>query len=310
VSAAAPSAAVRGSTRIARVRVPATSANVGPGFDALGLALSLYNRFEAEESEGLAFTGCDEAFRGPDNLFVVAYRRALDELGLPFRGLRARFEADIPVTRGLGSSSACIVGGIMAANALFGGGMDRGAVLDLAAVIEGHPDNVTPAVLGGFAVAVIEERHVHAIRCAMGEGLVFNALVPPFELETSKARAALPRELPFKDAVFNVGRAALAAAAFASKDYEALGVACRDRLHEDYRAPLIPGFREVVRAARGAGALAVFLSGAGPTVMAICRSEDSGFSAAIDGVLAEREGGPWHRLTLRADDEGAVLEGS
>jgi len=291
-----------------RVRVPATSANLGPGFDALGIALSIYNRFEAEESDVLELSGCDEAFRGEDNLFVQGYKRALDALGLPFRGLRARFRADIPVARGLGSSSACIVGGILAADALHGGGMGKAAMLDLAAGIEGHPDNVAPAILGGFVAAVVDAGRVRAVHAPIGGEIVFNALVPPFELETSEARAALPKELPFRDAVFNVGHAALAAAAFATGDYEALGAACRDRLHEDYRAPLIPGFREISEAARRAGAIAVFLSGAGPTVMAICRSGARSFGRDIEAALSARSEGRWSLLELRADDAGAALE--
>jgi homoserine kinase len=156
---------------------------------------------------------------------------------------------------------------------------------------------------------VLENGRVYSAHSAIGEGLVFSALVPPFRLETTKARAALPKTLSFKDAVFNVGRAALVAAAFATRDFEVLGAACRDRLHEDYRAPLIPGFREVVRSAQDAGALAVFLSGAGPTVMAICRSGESGFAEAIAPALADREIGGWRILSLQADDVGAVIEG-
>lgn len=289
--------------------MPATSANLGPGFDALGIALSVYNRFEAEEADCLELSGCDEAFRGTDNLFVQGYRRGMEALGSPFGGLRVRFEADIPVARGLGSSSACIVGGILAANALHGGRMGKEAMLDLAASMEGHPDNVAPAILGGFVAAVVDEGRVRAVRGAIGEGIVFNALVPPFELETSKARAALPKLLPFKDAVFNVGHAALAAAAFATRDFEALRDACKDRIHEDYRAPFIPGFGRIVDAARRAGAIAVFLSGAGPTVMAISRAGETGFASAIAPALEEREEGRWRLVSLVADDTGAVLEG-
>jgi homoserine kinase len=297
-----------GAVRRVRVRVPATSANLGPGFDALGVALSVYNRFEAEESDRLELSGCEEAFRGADNLFVQGYRRGIEALGSRFRGLRVRFDADIPVARGLGSSSACIVGGILAADALHGGRMGKAAILDLAAAIEGHPDNVAPAILGGFAAAVLEEGRVRAVRGAIGGDIVFNALVPPFKLETAKARAVLPKYLPFKDAVFNVGHAALAAAAFATHDFDALGAACKDRLHEDYRAPFIPGFRGIVDAARGAGAIAVYLSGAGPTIMAISRAGETEFAAAIAPALEGREGGRWRLVALMADDAGAVLE--
>jgi homoserine kinase len=288
--------------------VPATSANLGPGFDALGLAMNLYNRFEAEESEALDLSGCNEAYCNKDNLFVRAYQRALSELGLPFCGLRVHFEAEVPVARGLGSSSTCIVGGLMAANALHGGKLTKAHLLDIAAELEGHPDNVAPALLGGFVSAVITDGSVRAARFSIGEELVFNALVPPFELETAKARAALPKTLPYKDAVFNLGHAALVAAAFASRDYDALSVACDDRLHQNYRAPLIPGFQTIVDAARDAGAIAVFLSGAGPTVMAISLSDEDRFAQTIAPILASRPEGAWMHLRLRADNVGATLE--
>ncbi|HRY72279.1 MAG TPA: homoserine kinase [Spirochaetia bacterium] len=297
-----------------RVRVPATTANLGPGFDALGIALRLYDRFEAEEAEGLAVEGCEPAYADEDNLFVRAYRLGLEELGLPFRGLRVRFRADIPIARGLGSSSACVVGGLLAASAAGGrgdprwGALGRERILDLAARLEGHPDNAAPAVLGGFAVSVLEEGRATALRFPLGEELAFHALVPPFELSTAKARAALPPSVPFKDAVRNSGRAALVAAALAARDYGALGLACSDRLHEPYRAPLVPGFAEVTAAAREAGALAVFLSGAGPTVMALGLAEDSGFAARMAPALAARPEGAWRLLRLLADDEGAVLD--
>lgn len=300
--------------RQVRVRVPATSANIGPGFDALGLALSLYNYFDALEIDGLEFSGCEGAYCNEDNLFVRAYKRALAELDLPFRGLRVGFEAEVPVARGLGSSSTCIVGGLMAANAIHGGKLPRARLLDIAAELEGHPDNVAPALLGGFVSAVIEGdagdecRAVRALHFPIDPELVFNALVPPFELETSKARAALPKSLPYKDAVFNLGHAALVAAAFASRDYDALSAACRDKLHQDYRAPLIPGFQAVVDAASEAGAIAVFLSGAGPTVMAISRTGSGDFAHAIAPTLAARTEGAWLHLSLRADNAGAALE--
>lgn len=287
------------------VRVPATSANLGPGFDALGIALSLDNRFEAEESDALELSGCEDAYRGEDNLFVRAYKRALAELGESFRGLRVRFASEVPVARGLGSSSTCIVGGLLAADSLHGGRLGRARLLDLAAELEGHPDNVAPALLGGFVSAVLDGGKVVASRFAVDESLKFHALVPPFELATSKARAALPKELPFKDAVFNVGRAALVVAAFASRDYAALAIACKDRLHEVYRSPLIPGFDEIIRAVKGAGATAAFLSGAGPTILAICESDDARFSAEIEPILAARPEGRWRHLVLSPDNKGA-----
>lgn len=302
-----------------RVRVPATSANLGPGFDALGVALSLYNYYELEEADGLRIEGCPPELVGPDNLFVVAFKRGLAELGLPFRGLSLRIDASIPIARGLGSSAACIVGGLLAASALAAGGdsggLSRERILDLAAELEGHPDNAAPAVLGGFCAAVLSGRHVEAVRADVGGELVFHALVPPFPLSTKVARAALPKELAFADAVYGVGRSALVAAAFVSGRYEALATACSDRLHEPWRAPLISGFGEVVAAAKEAGCLAVYLSGAGPTIMALELERGSvpgmprdALAAVLDKALASQRPDPWRRIRLRADAAGAQIE--
>ncbi|MDP3179430.1 MAG: homoserine kinase [Spirochaetaceae bacterium] len=305
-----------------RVRVPATSANLGPGFDSLGIALSLYNDFFVSLTDETLVVDSEPGTEGPENLFLQSYRRGMAELRVPVQPIRVRFASGVPMARGLGSSSTCIVGGLLAASAAAAGALDapargggalpsalsRSRILDIAAEIEGHPDNVAPAVLGGFAVAVTEGGRVVAIRASIDEELRFHAMVPPFPLETAKARAALPASVTHKDAAFNAGRAALVAAAFLSRDYGALGVACCDRLHEPYRAPLIPGFAEVAEAARAQGALAVFLSGAGPTVMALCRAEDGGFPARMQATLAARVGGAWGLLSLRANDSGATVD--
>jgi len=295
------------------IRVPATSANLGPGFDSLGLALGLYNRFEVEPSPRLVLEGCPDELATEDNLFIKAFRRGLGAAGLPMRPVRVRFMAEIPIARGLGSSSACIVGGLLAAQVLArdegrAAPLDTQSLLDLASELEGHPDNTTPALLGGFAVATVRDGRVEHIRTDIDGELAFMAMIPPFPLETAKARAALPTSIPFKDAAANAGRAALTAAAFLSGEYGKLSEGCRDRLHEPYRAPLIPGFEAIVRTAREAGALAVFLSGAGPTIMAICREEESAFGSAMAPILETQPLGAWRLLSLRADNAGARVD--
>ncbi len=289
------------------ISVPATSANLGPGFDALGLALSLRNSFSVEHAERDEILGCE--YVGGDNLFLVAARKAAAVCGMQLPPLRVRFESPVPIARGLGSSATLIIGGILAARAVLGtagaAALDERGVLDLAARIEGHPDNTTPALLGGFAVSVLDGAHIVAIRKSIGEGVAFSALVPPFPLKTSVARAALPKSVPFADAASNAGRAALVTAAFLSGDWDKLGAAMRDRLHEPWRAPLIPGFEEMREGAREAGSLAVWLSGAGPTVIAASRNGDAAFAARMDALCAAAKPRPWRHLLLRADDEGA-----
>ncbi|HUX38657.1 MAG TPA: homoserine kinase [Rectinemataceae bacterium] len=296
-----------------KVSVPATSANLGPGFDALGLALSLRNEFHIETADSDELVGCDPAFAGADNLFLVAARRAAVLVGLPLPPLRIRFASEIPIARGLGSSATLIVGGILAARRILGSAastiLDEQAILDLAASIEGHPDNTTPALLGGFSVAVLDAGRTISIRRPLGQGLVFSALVPPFALETTVARAALPSTVPFPDAAANAGRAALVTAAFLAGDWHKLGAAMRDRLHEPWRAPLIPGYDTMTRAAREAGALAVWLSGAGPTIIAASRRGNSEFAKRMDELCRAAKPQPWRHYLLGADDVGASVTG-
>ena len=295
------------------VSVPATSANLGPGFDALGLALSLRNDFHVEMADEDELVGCEPAHGGADNLFLISARRAAALVGLPLPHLRVRFACEIPVARGLGSSATLIVGGILAARRILGPAasskLDEEAILDLAAAIEGHPDNTTPALLGGFSVAVLDSGRTIAIRRPLGQGIAFSALVPPFSLETAVARAALPATVPFPDAAANAGRAALVTAAFLAGDWHKLGAAMRDRLHEPWRAPLIPGYETMTGAAREAGALAVWLSGAGPTIIAASRRGDCDFARRMDDLCGAAKPQPWRHYLLGADDVGAVVTG-
>ncbi|MFA5852489.1 MAG: homoserine kinase [Spirochaetales bacterium] len=311
-----------------RIHVPATSANIGPGFDSLGVALSLGNDFLVEQAERTSVSGCEEKYSGPDNLFLRAMRHASDLLGLRTPGVALRIDARIPLARGLGSSAAMIVGGIAAAVLLDerrGEGLplasgERHFILDAAATMEGHPDNVAPAIFGGFCVSIEAEApreenstragnsapRILCSRSSIDPDWGFHALIPPFELPTREARAALPATLPRADAVYNLGRAALVALAFEKKDAAMLGAACGDKLHQPYRKGLIPGYDAVTEACRDAGAVAIWLSGAGPTILALTVGNMAAerFSIAIAPVLASRPEGPWRQETLRADQDG------
>ena len=317
-----------------RIHVPATSANIGPGFDSFGVALSLGNDFFLERAGSTSVSGCEEKYAGPDNLFLRSMRRASGLLGLRTPTVELRIEARIPLARGLGSSAAMIVGGIAAAVLLDEGRKgdadlspaERQFILDAAAAMEGHPDNVAPAIFGGFCVSIQAEARregnsrregnlsseanrpprVLCSRSSVDPCWGFHALIPPFELATREARAALPATLPRADAVYNIGRAALVALAFEKRDAAALGAACDDRLHQPYRKGLIPGYDIVTKACRDAGASAVWLSGAGPTIIALTPGHEVGerFSAMIEPVLASRPEGPWLQETLGADRDG------
>ena len=192
------------------VTVPATSANVGAGFDSLGLALSMHNVFTFEECDRIRISSVDGTHvpTGANNLVYRSARAVYDQLGIPLRGLRITQRNDIPMARGLGSSSACIVAGILGANALLGNKLTSRQMLTLATAIEGHPDNVAPAMLGGFVTSVYDEGQVYSVKKNIDEQLAFAAFVPDFRLLTSKARAALPDMVSHKDAVYNLSRAA------------------------------------------------------------------------------------------------------
>ena len=273
------------------VTVPATSANVGAGFDSLGLALSMHNVFTFEECDRIRISSVDGTHvpTGANNLVYRSARAVYDQLGIPLRGLRITQRNDIPMARGLGSSSACIVAGILGANALLGNKLTSRQMLTLATAIEGHPDNVAPAMLGGFVTSVYDEGQVYSVKKNIDEQLAFAAFVPDFRLLTSKARAALPDMVSHKDAVYNLSRAALATAAFCDGDYSLLGVATKDSLHQKYRLPLIDGGDEMFELAQDLGALAVYISGAGPTIMAVVPRDDQEFFARAQEALPQSE---------------------
>lgn len=259
-----------------KVRVPASSANLGPGFDCFGMAWQLYNELDFElGGEGLSVSGCDYRYANEDNWAYVAYKAVLERCGLSPSGLHIHFaQSDIPIGRGLGSSSALLVAGVMAANELHGLGLSKKELLDVATVLEGHPDNVAPALYGGLSASAMVAGKPVTVSYPVSERLHFTALIPPFELSTLEARRVLPHQVPRADAVFNVSRAALLLNALGSGDVELLRVSMDDRLHQPYRIPLIPGYDITRGLAHSCGAAATCISGAGPTLLCVSDRED------------------------------------
>lgn len=289
------------------IRVPATSANLGPGFDSFGCALALYNTYIFEQiSGGLEIYGCDEEFRNRDNLSVVAYRYAMEAMGLPMEPLSLTIDAHIPVCRGLGSSSAMIIGGVMAANALHGSPLSREELLRLCTVVEGHPDNLAPALYGGMTASLMRDGMPITARFHLSERLRFFALVPPFHLSTQTARAVLPQRVPFADAVFNVSHAALLLRALETADIDMIALALDDRLHQPYRKGLIEGYDVAEQTARSCGVRAFCISGAGPTCLCIADNDEVG-ARLTEAVAAQEALGGWQVLPLRVDTEGAKI---
>ena len=291
-----------------KVRVPATSANMGPGFDSLGIALKLYNVFGFKETEeGLTFKGVPEEFCNENNVVYEAMMKCFEKGGYSPKGLEiSTLSQDVPVARGLGSSSTCIVGGLVGANEIMGRKFSQDEILEMAVEMEGHPDNVAPALLGGMVVAIIEEGRVYYEKINVHENIKFVPIIPDFRLSTKAAREVLPDKISLKDGVYNVGRAALLVAAMASGKTELLKFACKDAFHENYRSKLIKGFEEVKNEAYRVGALASYLSGAGPTIMTMISEKEIGFSNRIEDFLV-RNGLSWDIHELSIDTVGATV---
>ena len=290
-----------------KIRIPASTANLGSGYDSLGIALNLYNYVEMEEADGCFISSSDgsEIPAGEDNLIYLSAKKVYEKARKPFWGLRIIEENNIPFARGLGSSSACIIGGVFGANELLGRPFSKGELLDIAAEIEGHPDNVSPALLGGFTVSVMA-KNTEYCRTDISDELLFTAFVPPFELKTADARAAVPKEVSVKDAVFNLSRSALITASFLSKEYKNLKTGCDDRLHQPYRLPLIPGGEKIIEESYKSGALAAYISGAGSTMMAVFNTDKETVKSFADSVLSAEEFSGWKYFILNADNSGAV----
>jgi homoserine kinase len=296
-----------------RVRVPATSANLGPGFDALGLALALYNDVVAEECEATTVRiegeGAGRLATNDKNVVARGVRLAYETAGRRLAGVALTCVNRIPTARGLGSSAAAWVGGLVAGNALLGMPLDRAALLDAAARAEGHPDNVAAALLGGLTVSCATADGTRAIALPVPARLHWVALIPAVTSATAEARAVLPSSVPRTDAVFNVQRVALLLAALQSDRADLLSIALDDRLHQPYRLRLFPWMPEITAAARRAGAVGCVLSGAGPSLLAVVAG-DAGAAAGVarameDALRAAGIAGTARALTV--DVAGAAV---
>lgn len=288
------------------VKVPASTGNVGPGFDVLGLALTLYNEISFEESgDTLDISGCPEKFANEDNIAYKAFCETLAYKGLKApKGLKIVFKSDIPICRGLGSSSTLIVGGIIGANAVCNLGLSKNEMLFIANKLEGHPDNAAPAIFGGLIASSVNDGEVYVADYKVNEELKFTALVPDFETSTEKAREMLPENIKRTDAVYTVGCLALLLKAFECADKKLLAAALDDKLHQPYRKQLIPGFDDIRKLAIANGADGLIISGSGSTLLAVGGPKDFEDKMA-QGLKAFA--GNWRVLSLKADLEGAKV---
>ena len=261
-----------------RVKVPASTANLGPGFDTLGMAVSLYAWIEMEEAEETVFHLYGDEMTGiardKSNLLYKVAQMVFAEAGVSVPELSISMYSDIPLTRGLGSSASAIIGALAAANAMIGSPLDNAKLFDMATALEKHPDNVGASLFGGIITAVWDGEHADYIRIEPPQELELLVVIPEFELATTKARGVLPAEVTMADAVHNISRTSLLTAALSAGRLDLIGRAMQDRLHQPYRASMVPGMEKLLAEAPGYGALGIALSGAGPTLLCMVdRSE-------------------------------------
>lgn len=288
------------------VRVPATSANVGPGFDCMGIAMSLYGRFRFSLiEEGLLISGCAPEWQNEQNLVYQSCLRVFERLQVPALALKIEISADaIPFARGLGSSAACVVAGVMGANALCGNRLSKEEMLTICSEIEGHPDNVASAIYGGLTISFAEGEKVRTTSCKVNKKFKFCAMIPDYPMLTEAARSVLPSQLSYEDAVYNIGRSAALTLALNSGNSDMITPACDDRLHEPYRKALLPDYEFIKELCRKYGMLTCYISGSGSTMMAI--SDDEQRLMALKNAVCDRYPN-WQVHNLTADERGAQI---
>ena len=303
------------------IKVPATTANLGPGFDCLGLALPIYNTITVEETvmpgTGIEINIIDETNEmdvlsiptDENNIVYKAIEMLYNSIGQTPSELKITINTQIPVARGLGSSASVIVGGLLAANELLGRPADEAALLSIAAEIEGHPDNSTPAILGGFVLSSLEEDGSVVYRkLNFPKDWNITVCIPDYELATNIARSVIPDEIPIRDALFNLKRSAMLIQAVNTADKELMKYALQDKIHQPYREKLIPGLKEIKEALKHEeNVLGVVLSGAGTSVLIISYGNNldkirKTVSDVWDGLNVKSD-----ILTLPVEETGAVI---
>ncbi|MXY46195.1 MAG: homoserine kinase [Chloroflexi bacterium] len=289
-------------TTTVKVRVPATTANMGPGFDCLGMSLDIWNTIVVEPNSSvsgdeiisISGEGRDSLPTDAGNLVYQSFKRIYDGLGIPAPAVRLTCENEIPLGRGLGSSAAAVAGGLLAGSELSGARLSSKRILELAAEIEGHPDNSAAAILGGCRIVVSDGDGYLTEPVNVPDELKTILFVPDVPMATDEARGVLPPTISRQDAVFNIGRTALLVNALASGNLKHLETATEDMLHQPARQKLFFPMKNIFRAAMSAGALGVFLSGAGSSVLALARDReytigyemaDAAMKSGVDGAI-------------------------
>lgn len=288
-----------------RIDAPASSANLGPGFDCLGLALNIYNTYEAELWEYDLLENAEERYRNSDNLFLQAYRKGCEAIGVNDH-VRVRFECRIPSTRGLGSSAAFITAGVAAASALHGNALSKEKIFELITEMEGHPDNTAPCLYGGLTASAITGKNTYVTRqIETAPSLCFTVLIPDYEVDTKTARKALPQSYSRSDTAVTAARAILSLEALRTGDIRLLKQVCRDVIHEPYRAKLIHGFEEMRSLCEADTDGRLVISGSGPACLLIserrlCEEAKQKLAAEYGGLMIKE---------VRIAEKGLLING-
>lgn len=296
------------------IKVPASSANLGPGFDCLALALKIYCRFEVQRKDkpggtiGLSGEGSQDLPSGEENLFFQVFQRVLSLRGLEPPGLRVRIDNSIPLGRGLGSSSTAVVAGIVAADRIGNLNLSKEEMFNLAVEIEGHPDNVAAALFGGLTISYREEGGgFRTLAFPVDSGLQIILLVPPVSLSTQKAREVLPQKVDFSDAVYNLSRTAALVSRLLTGPIEELKEVTGDRLHQRYRTPLYPQSMRLLERVRQEVDCGIAISGAGPSVVCLLGSSEVGLERRLKDLVRE-EFAEFEVISTGVDNHGVEVD--
>lgn len=296
-----------------KVRVPGSSANMGPGFDSLGLALSIYNYIEATETDsGLEIEILDAETKeylptDEKNLVYKSMKYLFDKVGYHPKGLKISLKSDVPVTRGLGSSSACIVGGLTCANELAKANLSKRQIMEMATAIEGHSDNVCAACVGGFTVSVFNKEEIFYYSHKIEGDLKLLVLIPDYAVTTQKARNTLPGYYPRREVAFNISHTALMVASMISGNYENLLCAIDDKVHEPYRKVFIDGYQKIYNKLKAYGALGTYISGSGPSLISVVEADDAEFFLEDMEEYMKKAHPTWTLKLLDVDNEGVKI---
>ena len=285
-----------------KIKVPATSANLGVGFDTLGVALNIYNTFYVEESDKLIIEGVDEKYCNSDNLFVVAFNETLKRLNVSMN-VYVKMESDIPISRGLGSSASLIVAGSLAANILNNNMLSMEEIFDICTKLEGHPDNIAPALFGGFTASLLHNDKPYTRKIKVNDKFRFTVLIPDFEVSTHNARTVLPKSISLSDAVSNMSNIVALCFALQDGDSNMLTISNNDKIHEPYRKSLINEFDIVKKECLKNGAFTFMISGSGSTCLAI--SEDKNLSKKINTTKLSNK---WQIIDCEIHEDTPIIE--